>query len=119
LASQVRDMLGLADRARVVDLFRAVMAGDVAETLAGFRQQYDSGAEPTTVLTDLAEFTHLVTRLKYVPAAAGDAVLSEAERTRGAEFAATLSVRALSRAWQMLLKGIGEVASAVRPASAA
>jgi DNA polymerase-3 subunit gamma/tau len=119
LAAQVREMLGLADRARVVDLFAHVMAGDVAAALAEFRSQYDAGAEPATVLTDLAEFTHLVTRLKYVPSAAGDATLSEVERGRGAEFAAQLSVRVLSRAWQMLLKGITEVTGATRPASAA
>ncbi|MBX3530561.1 MAG: DNA polymerase III subunit gamma/tau [Rhizobiaceae bacterium] len=118
-ASAVRDMMGLADRARVVDLFRSVMAGDVAAALAEFRSQYDAGADPTTVLTDLAEFTHLVTRLKYVPSAANDATLSEAERGQGAEFAATLPVRALARAWQMLLKGITEVSSATRPAAAA
>jgi DNA polymerase-3 subunit gamma/tau len=119
LAAQVREMLGLADRARVVDLFAHVMGGDVAAALAEFRSQYDAGAEPATVLTDLAEFTHLVTRLKYVPTAAGDATLSEVERGRGAEFAAQLSVRVLSRAWQMLLKGISEVTGATRPASAA
>jgi DNA polymerase-3 subunit gamma/tau len=118
-ASAVRDMMGLADRARVVDLFRSVMAGDVAAALSEFRAQYDAGADPSTVLTDLAEFTHLVTRLKYVPSATNDAALSEAERTRGAEFAGTLPVRALSRAWQMLLKGISEVNSATRPAAAA
>jgi DNA polymerase-3 subunit gamma/tau len=118
-AAAVRDMMGLADRARVVDLFRGVMAGDVAAALAEFRNQYDAGADPTTVLTDLAEFTHLVTRLKYVPSAANDATLSEAERRQGAEFATSLPVRALARAWQMLLKGITEVSNATRPAAAA
>ena len=118
-ADAVRDMLGLADRARVVDLFEHVMRGDAAAALAEFRAQHDVGADPVAVLTDLAEFTHLVTRLRFVPTAADDASLSQVERTRGAEFAATLSVRALSRAWQMLLKGIGEVQGANRPAMAA
>ncbi len=118
-AEQVRTMLGLADRARIVDLFEHVMSGKVAEALTEFRSQFDSGAEPSAVLTDLAEFTHLVTRLKFVPAAARDAALSEVERQRGVEFAARLSVRVLSRAWQMLLKGIGEVNGSNRPATAA
>jgi DNA polymerase III subunit gamma/tau len=118
-ADTVRDMLGLVDRARVIDLFECVMKGDVAAALAEFRGQYDAGADPATVLTDLAEFNHLVTRLKFVPEAANDAALSEDERTRGAEFAATLQVRALARCWQMLLKGITEVQGSNRPASAA
>ena len=118
-AEQVRTMLGLADRARIVDLFEHVMRGDAASALNEFRAQYDVGADPVAVLTDLAEFNHLVTRLRFVPDAAGDASLSEDERVRGAEFARSLSVRVLSRTWQMLLKGIPEVQTSNRPVSAA
>lgn len=117
-AAAVRDMLGLADRARVVDLFESVMRGDAGTALAEFRTQYDTGADPAAVLTDLAEFTHLVTRIRFVPDAAKDASLSETERRRGIEFAEKLSVRVLSRAWQMLLKGIPEVQTSNRPVSA-
>ncbi len=115
----VRSMLGLADRARVIDLFEAVMKGDIASALAELRAQYDAGADPVVVLTDLAEFTHLVTRLKLVPEAAKDSSLSQAERSRGADFAARLSVRVLARAWQMLLRGLSEVKQADRPVMAA
>ncbi|TRC83723.1 DNA polymerase III subunit gamma/tau [Mesorhizobium sp. WSM4310] len=118
-AEAVRTMLGLADRARIVDLFEHVMKGDVAAALAEFRAQYDTGADPAAVLTDLAEFNHLVTRLRFVPTAMDDASLSQDERQRGADFARALSVRVLSRTWQMLLKGIPEVQSSNRPVSAA
>ncbi|MGX9116552.1 DNA polymerase III subunit gamma/tau [Mesorhizobium sp. BHbsci] len=118
-AEAVRAMLGLADRARIVDLFEHVMKGDVASALAEFHNQYDTGADPAAVLTDLAEFNHLVTRLRFVPTALEDASLSEDERRRGADFAKALSVRVLSRTWQMLLKGIPEVQSSNRPVSAA
>jgi DNA polymerase-3 subunit gamma/tau len=118
-AEQVRAMLGLADRARIVDLFEHLMKGDAAAALTEFRAQYDVGADPAAVLTDLAEFNHLVTRLRFVPSAANDASLSEDERRRGLEFANALSVRVLSRTWQMLIKGIPEVQSSNRPASAA
>ncbi|CAM5572180.1 DNA polymerase-3 subunit gamma/tau [Aquamicrobium terrae] len=118
-AETVRAMLGLADRARIVDLFEHVMKGDVAAALAELRAQYDTGADPAAVLTDLAEFNHLVTRLRFVPGAADDASLSQDERERGAAFAEKLSVRVLSRSWQMLLKGIPEVQSSNRPLSAA
>ncbi|RUU30275.1 DNA polymerase III subunit gamma/tau [Mesorhizobium sp. M6A.T.Ce.TU.016.01.1.1] len=118
-AEAVRAMLGLADRARIVDLFEYVMKGDVAAALAEFRNQYDTGADPAAVLTDLAEFNHLVTRLRFVPTALDDASLSEDERRRGADFAKALSVRVMSRTWQMLLKGIPEVQSSNRPVSAA
>ena len=111
-------MLGLADRARVVYLFEHLMQGDVAAALNEFRAQYDAGADPAVVLTDLAEFNHLVTRLRFVPEAARDGSLTEDERRRGADFAGRLSVRVLSRTWQMLLKGIAEVQGSNRPVSA-
>jgi DNA polymerase-3 subunit gamma/tau len=118
-AEDVRGMLGLADRTRVIDLFEALMRADVAKALTELRDQYNTGAEPAMVLGDLAEFTHFVTRLKIVPALADDVSLTEAERTRGRGFAQKLSMRVLARAWQMLLKGIAEVEAAGRPLAAA
>jgi len=115
----VADMLGLADRARTIDLFEHVMRGDTAAALDEIAAQIGAGADPATVLTDLAEFTHFVTRLKLAPNAASQAAASESERVRGAAFAETLSLRTLSLAWQMLLKGIAEVSEAPRPAIAA
>jgi len=117
-ADAVRQMLGLGDRGRVIDLFEHLMKGDAAAALHEFRAQYDAGADPATILTDLAEFTHLVTRLRFVPDAAKDASLSQDERSRGTSFAQSLSLRVLSRTWQMLLKGIPEVQAANRPVSA-
>ncbi|MBD8686296.1 MULTISPECIES: DNA polymerase III subunit gamma/tau [unclassified Rhizobium] len=118
-ADAVRGMLGLADRARIVDLFHHVVKGDVASALEEFTGQYEAGANPVVVLNDLADFTHLVTRMKYVPDAADDPSLSEVERTRGADFADSIAVSTLSRIWQMLLKGIPETENASRPAGAA
>ncbi|MEI8276745.1 MAG: DNA polymerase III subunit gamma/tau, partial [Hyphomicrobiales bacterium] len=107
-AEDVRQMLGLADRVRIVDLFEALMKGDIAAALGELRAQYDIGADPAVVLGDLAEFTHFVTRVKVVPNVADDVSLSEAERVRGKAFATQLSMRVLSRCWQMLLKGVSE-----------
>jgi DNA polymerase III subunit gamma/tau len=118
-AEDVRGMLGLADRTRVIDLFEALMRADIARALQELRDQYDTGADPAMVLGDLAEFTHFVTRVKIVPAVADDVSLTETERTRGRAFAAKLSMRVLARTWQMLLKGIAEVDAAGRPIAAA
>ncbi|MHC5655102.1 DNA polymerase III subunit gamma/tau [Stappia sp. ICDLI1TA098] len=118
-AEAVRSMLGLADRARVIDLFEHLMKGDAAAAMAEFRAQYDVGADPVVVLSDLAEFTHLVTRLKIVPSAGDEASVTESERMRGRDLASRLSLRLLSRTWQMLLKGIAEVQAAPKPQLAA
>lgn len=106
----VRDMLGLADRARIIDLFERLMGGDIAGALDDARALYDSGADPTTIITDLAELTHLITRIKIVPSAAEDPVLTPDERSRGADLAQKLALRVLTRAWQILSKGLSEIA---------
>jgi len=118
-AEDVRQMLGLADRTRVIDLFQSLASGDIAAAFKEFRDQYDTGADPVVVLSDLAEFVNFVTRVKVVPSTADNLALGETERTRGRDFAAKLSMRVLSRMWQMLLKGIAEVQAATRPQAAA
>jgi DNA polymerase-3 subunit gamma/tau len=105
-------MLGLGDRARIVDLFELLMRGDIADALSLTRELYDAGADPQTLLADLCDFTHLVTRIKVVPAAADDVTLTPDERSRGAALAQRLNMRALTRAWQILFKGFDEVAAA-------
>ncbi|MGX1096700.1 DNA polymerase III subunit gamma/tau [Amorphus sp. MBR-141] len=118
-AASVKDMLGLVDRARVVDLFDMVMRGDVAGAIGELDDQYAAGADPATVLSDLAAFVHLVTRFRLVPDVAADGTVTEDEKLRGSEFAGKLSIPVLSRAWQILLKGLPEVQTAAKPLAAA
>jgi DNA polymerase-3 subunit gamma/tau len=108
----VRSMLGVIDRARIIDLFEAIMSGDSAAALREIESQHAQGADPQNLLIDLADFVHWVTRLKIVPSAEADPDRSEAERIRGVRFAKDLSMAALTRAWQMLLKGLTEVRDA-------
>jgi DNA polymerase III subunit gamma/tau len=118
--ADVLSMLGVMDRTRVIDLFEAVMKGDTQTALSEFAVQYNGGGDPQTILTDLADFTHWVTRNKIVPnSAQQDASRTGIEKQRGAEFASTLSIPHLARAWQFLLKGIAETASSSRPEQAA
>ncbi len=118
-AEAVRQMLGLADRTRVIDLFESLVRGDIAAAFKEFRDQYDTGADPIVVLSDLAEFVNFVTRVKIVPATAENVAYGETERLRARDIASKISMRVLSRMWQMLLKGITEVQAATRPAAAA
>ncbi|MEO9780807.1 MAG: DNA polymerase III subunit gamma/tau [Sedimentitalea sp.] len=111
-AEQVRAMLGLADRGRVLDLIDMILRGDAAGALTELGTQYAEGADPLAVLRDLAEITHWVSVVKITPDAAEDPTVSPDERARGSEMAANLSLRVLSRMWQMLLKALEEVAAA-------
>ncbi len=111
-AAEVTDMLGLADRQIVFDLMDAVAAGDVQAALAVTDRAHEFGADLGIVLTDLLELVHMLTRLRSVPGLRTGNALPEAERTRGAALADQLAVPVLSRAWQMLLKGLAEVDAA-------
>jgi DNA polymerase-3 subunit gamma/tau len=111
-AARVREMLGLADRSSVVDILDAAFAGDGPRMLDGLEAARRAGADPQAVLGDLLDFVHFVTRARMVPAVLEDAAVPEVERLRGGALAEKLSLPALTRAWQTLLKGAGEVQAA-------
>ncbi len=111
-ADQVRAMLGLADRGRVLDLMDMILRGDAAGALGELGAQYADGADPMAVLRDLAEITHWISVVKITPDAAEDPTVSPDERARGAQMAEALPMRVLTRMWQMLLKALEEVAAA-------
>ncbi len=118
-AESVREMLGLADRIRHFDLFDAVMTGDIAAALEELDGAYNAGADPIVLLQDLLELTHWLTRIKVVPETATGFGVPEAERSRGTEMAAKLSLPQLARIWQMLLKGVQEARLSPSPLQAA
>jgi len=108
-------MLGLADRSRVYDLLETVLAGKVKESLDGVTGLYMDGAEPTQILSDLADAVHAATRIKTAGEDASPDSLTTDDRSRMGELAKKLSVPALSRAWSMILKGMSEVSNAPNP----
>jgi DNA polymerase-3 subunit gamma/tau len=117
--ADVRDMLGLADRTQLFDLYDLLMRGDAKGALDLMGALYAAGADPAVVVQDLLELTHWLTRIKLVPQAAEAPGVPEAERVRGGAMAGQLTLAHLARVWQMLLKGLGEVQSAPLPLQAA
>ena len=115
----VRGLLGLADRVRIFDLLETVLKGDAGGALSQLAELNRDGAEPGQVITDLGDAVHAVTLVKAAGAASADPAASEAERARATDLAARLSMPALARAWQMLLKGHEEVRASPRPLAAA
>jgi len=117
--ADVQDMLGLADRTQLFDLYDLLMRGDAKGALDLMAALYAAGADPAVVVQDLLELTHWLTRIKLVPQAAEAPGVPEAERVRGGAMAGKLTLAHLARVWQMLLKGLGEVQSAPLPLQAA
>ena len=118
-AQAVRDMLGLSDRGQVIALFERVMKGEIAQALDLARALHQAGGDSADILIELAEFCHFVTRVKIASAAADDPAMSEIERERGRDFAGKLSLGVLTRAWQILLKGVEDVRDSPRPLASA
>ena len=110
--ADIRDMLGLADRTGLFDLYEAIMSGRVADALNLLDNQYNQGADPLVITQDMMDLTHWLTRVKIIPELANDLTVPETERVRGKKMAETLSMASLTSVWQMLLKGVLEVKGA-------
>ena len=118
-ARAVRDMLGLSDRGEIVTLFERAMKGEIAEALDLMRALYHAGADPADILLEMAEVCHYVTQVKIAPDTPDDATIGESQREKGRDFARRLSMGALTRAWQILLKGFDDVNDSPRPLASA
>jgi DNA polymerase-3 subunit gamma/tau len=116
-AAQVRDMLGLADRRGVIDLFEKTMRGDARAVVAALGEMHDAGADPVVVLQDLLEITHWVTRLKVAPEAGANS--ADSERAQGLAMAEKLTMASLTRGWSLLMTGLKETLAAPSPVRAA
>ncbi|MGA2792389.1 MAG: DNA polymerase III subunit gamma/tau [Roseiarcus sp.] len=117
--ASIRAMLGLSDKGHIIDLFELAMKGDLGSGLALMERLHEAGADPAQVLIELAEFGHFVTRLKLAPKGIDDPTIGEEERRRGAAFAQKLGLGPLTRAWQILLKGVQDVKDSPRPLASA
>ena len=118
-AASVRDMLGLADRGRIFDLAEAIFRGDLPAALNGFASLHRDGAEASEVIGDLAEAVHAIARVKAVGEEPAGESLTAEEKKRLSDLASRLSMPYLSRAWQMLIKGLEEVGRTPNPDVAA
>ena len=117
--SQVKEMLGLADRAMILDVLEHIMKGKVADALGVMEDLYKKGADPAVVIQDLLDITHLLTKHRALPQNKDMALMPEGEQKRLEDLADSLSMPTLGRTWQILLKGLAEVHNAPNPQKAA
>lgn len=114
----VKDMLGLADKAHSAELCRKLLRGEVAAALGVFNNMQQAGADSLQTLQDLCDLVHLLTKAQIIADFSKNADLSEADRQILTDLS-DVKLPALTRAWQILLKGISEVQSAPHPVQAA
>lgn len=117
---QVQNMIGLADRARNMDLLEHALQGNTAEALAIMDDLYKSGSDPLTLMQDLLDLTHTLTRLHAAPnAQISNQTMAADQMSRAKRIASEISMPSLGKTWQILLKGVNEVQNAPSPQSAA
>ena len=118
--AQVRDMLGLSDRSRTMDLLEHALQGNMPEALEIMDSLYQVGADPSILMQDLLDLVHALTKFRAVP----DTVkikqaMSEEDIARAQDMAGRVSMPSLGKAWQILLKGLSEVNMSANPQNAA
>jgi DNA polymerase-3 subunit gamma/tau len=118
---QVRSMLGLADRSQLLDLMEHILSGQIENCLTTCAKLYQVGADSETILNDLLNFTHVMSKFQAVkaPPATVEPNMTEGDRTRMVAMAHKAGIPALGKMWQILLKGIGELQYAPNPQAAA
>lgn len=108
----VKNMIGLADRNQTFELFEQLVKGQTDALLGNIQEQYKNGANPLTILQDLVNITHMIAKAKIIPSSADEISLSENEKDLCKRLAPEISIAILSKIWQMLIKGISELAIA-------
>ena len=114
----VKEMLGMADRGQAFEIFEKLLSGDMPELVKKLQEVYKNGANPTAVLNDLINITHLLTKVLLIPAFANNENLSETEKSFLKETSAKTNIALLSKIWQMLIKGLNELQTAPVPIDA-
>ncbi len=103
-AEAVRDMLGLADRARLLDTFEKAVSGWAKAAAEEITQQLHDGADPLIILKDLLDICAEVSMAQIMGedyAANGPSDWSKRTKT----LAKSLTQAQISRYWQLLLSG--------------
>ena len=108
----VKNMIGLADRNQTFELFEALVSGKTDVVLKNVKEQYRNGANPTTLLQDMVNITHMIAKAKIIPSSIEDDNLAESEKELCKRLSGNISIAILSKIWQMLIKGISELAIA-------
>lgn len=105
----VKNMIGLADRNQVFELFENLATGKVDKVITNLQEQYKNGANPTTLLQDLINITHMLAKARIIPSSVNDISLTENERDFCNKMSPVVSIAVLSKIWQMMIKGLGEL----------
>lgn len=109
----LEDMLGLTNQADLIKLLGNLLEGKAERALVHYRTLYQRGADSLTILEEMLALTHWMSTIKVSPSLDNGFMIEGSQKDIGMKWAGELSVPVLTRLWQVLLKGIEEVRSAL------
>ena len=109
-SSTVAEVLGLNDKNKIIDLFIAILSGNIADSLERLEKFYDISADLIGLIFDLQKIVHITTLVKTIDNYNPNS-LSEEAKNKIINLANKTTLVDLTRIWQMLLKGSSEIAN--------
>ena len=116
--NSIREMLGLSDHARIIELFKSISMGNIESALKEIKDQIELGAEPINIISSLGDIVHELTLLKVSKGKNDNLFLGPENFSKLTELLEDLDVRKLSRFWQMILKADTEIKNSFNAFSA-
>jgi DNA polymerase-3 subunit gamma/tau len=111
----VKNMLNISNNDDLVDLLELIFSANVKATIAKFREIVKNNASSPKIINALVDYVHVLTCIKTNVDPLEEEIVSENVLQRLRKISETVSLAALSRIWQMLLKGVDEMRLCDRP----
>ena len=106
---KIRQMLGLSDQSRIIDLYEFISNTEIEKALLEVKDQVDIGIDPVNLIESLGDLIHELTRLKVTDSNDDNLSLGPEGFSRIKSLKDKISVKHLSRYWQMILKASSEI----------
>ena len=107
--NHVRQMLGIADRSRILEILQLLIKGDQKKTISQLRELVKEGLDPSNFLNDLLEVIHFVLQKKELDHSSQDLPLSETENEMINSISKDVNTSTLIMFWQFILKSLDEL----------
>ena len=113
--SDIRKMLGIVDRSRILEFLQSVIIGDKKKSIEKLRVIINHGVDPSSFLNDLLEIIYFIQQKKFLGSFESDISISESELEIINSISDNISISTLVVFWQFILKGIEELSIVANP----
>ena len=105
----VRQMLGLADKSKIISLLKEVLSGNESEALSLLREMINNGLDAKNFLNDILEALYLFSRRISLGKIEKDVSISEAEVQMVDQYSKNINMQDIGLFWQLTIKTIDDL----------